>query len=95
MSRERIAFIVTVDLDPMAGVMSTVKSAKEVVQNVLNDRLAHYNPTVELKDGQKHGYFIDFHERIKLPKCECGRTMTYTNHVWACSEYVWTAQDWE
>lgn len=40
--------IVVVDLDAMPGTMHTPESAQQVVQNVLFQRMSHYNPVAHL-----------------------------------------------
>lgn len=40
--------LVVVDLDEMPGTMHTLESAEQVVQNVLYQRMSHYNPAVSL-----------------------------------------------
>lgn len=45
----RVMLIVTVDLDKSGyGTFSTIESAAECVEAILNDRIGHYNPEVRL-----------------------------------------------
>lgn len=40
--------LVVINLDDMPGTMHTAESAREVVQNVLYQRMSHYKPAVSL-----------------------------------------------
>ena len=46
LKRKRIKLVVEVDLDPIPGGMYSRESARVAVQAILNDRIKHYNPTV-------------------------------------------------
>ena len=52
MSTERVALLVYVSLDPMPGAFHTKESARNVVHGVLDERLGHYNPNVEILISQ-------------------------------------------
>lgn len=43
---KRIELFISIDLDRIPGAMHTEESAREVVQQVLQDRLGHYRPVV-------------------------------------------------
>lgn len=47
-SRNRIAMLVLVNLDPFSGVMHTPKGTKDVIQDTLTSRMPHYTPMVTL-----------------------------------------------
>lgn len=46
MERKRIKLEVYVDLDPVPGTFHSKESARNVVANILNERIPHYNPMV-------------------------------------------------
>jgi len=48
MMRDRIAYVVYVDLDPSPGPMHSKESAQNIIRNVLYQRMPSYNPTVSL-----------------------------------------------
>ena len=48
MERQRKAYVVYVDLDPMPGAMHTQESGQNIISSVLSDRIGHYNPIVSL-----------------------------------------------
>ena len=48
----RKVFIVEVDLDPIAGDMSTIDRAREALQQILDDRISHYNPSVTVASNE-------------------------------------------
>lgn len=43
---KQIELKVIVDLDPMPGTFSDEESARDAVQQILMDRIPHYNPAV-------------------------------------------------
>jgi hypothetical protein len=46
--------LVVVDLDEVPGTMHTVESAQQVTQNVLFQRMSHYNPVVSLAPAPEY-----------------------------------------
>lgn len=48
MNRDRRAFVVYVDLDPVPGVMYSQESAQTTLRRILNEAIPHYNPSVAL-----------------------------------------------
>lgn len=46
MSRRTATLLVVVELDDVPGTMHTKQSAKEIVRNVLWQRMPNYNPVV-------------------------------------------------
>lgn len=48
MKRARIKLEVYVDLDPTPGTFHSKESARNVVDAILKDRIAHYNPMVSV-----------------------------------------------
>lgn len=43
----RAIFLVGVDLDPVPGAFHTEESARTSIQQILRDRINHYNPSVQ------------------------------------------------
>lgn len=52
MERKRVTLTVTVELDPCPGAFSTPHSARNIVRGILEDRIYHYSPTVDLVDDE-------------------------------------------
>jgi hypothetical protein len=52
----KAAFIVIIDLDPVAGSMSTVESAHAHIQGALNNVMGHYNPEVHQPTSEIHDH---------------------------------------
>ena len=53
MERTRIKLDVYVDLDPVPGTFHTKESAQNVVRNILNGAISHYNPVVSIAKEEK------------------------------------------
>ena len=53
MERTRIKLEVYVDLDPVPGTFHTKESAQNVVRNILNGAIPHYNPIVSIAKEEK------------------------------------------
>lgn len=48
MSRERVSFTVSIELDPIPGAMHTKESAKSAIEDIISSRMPSYNPRVYL-----------------------------------------------
>jgi hypothetical protein len=48
MDRTKVKLTIEVELDPIPGVFSTPESAEETLQDILENCIPHYNPTVTL-----------------------------------------------
>ena len=46
MQRDRVAFIVYVDLDPVPGQMHSKESAQNIIRGILQERLGSYDPVI-------------------------------------------------
>ena len=46
-----VVFTLTVNLDPVPGAFNTVEDALTRIQQILNDRIAHYQPVLRTIDG--------------------------------------------
>lgn len=53
MERTRIKLEVYVDLDLVPGTFYTKESAQNVVRNILNGAIPHYNPVVSIAKEEK------------------------------------------
>lgn len=45
-----ITLTVEVRLDPIPGAMHTEQSARDIVQNILDHSIGHYNPIVKISE---------------------------------------------
>jgi len=50
MPRKRITLTVEVELDDVPGVFHEPESAQRVIQDILENSIPHYEPTVTIKD---------------------------------------------
>jgi hypothetical protein len=48
---KQVTLTVTVNLDSVPGTFHTVESARESVQTILNDRIPHYKPAVNVQEA--------------------------------------------
>lgn len=53
MDRQRIKLEVYVDLDPAPGTFHTKESARDWVEAILTERIAHYTPTVLIPKNEE------------------------------------------
>lgn len=52
MKRRILILEVAVALDPVPGTFHEPENAKDVVQHILNQSIAHYHPTVQIAPDQ-------------------------------------------
>lgn len=79
MERDRVRLVVCVDLDPMPGAMHTPKSAMELVFAILNDRIPHYNPAVEVIEEKPYTPTHNFNEIVISNRVEAEVVLTRLN----------------
>lgn len=73
MDSTRIKLAVYVNLDPVPGTFHSADSARNVVSNMLLQRIPHYNPTVSIESydtAKEHGeadpgIFVIFHTDVE------------------------------
>lgn len=53
MERINVRLVVTVNLDPVPGVFHSIESARQCVQNILNESISHYDPRVYIEPFYK------------------------------------------